>query len=582
LIDEKSLDYNIFDVSKRTSSLGYKIKKDSLDNIIHCNLSDGEIITLGYNEYLSSHNKSYFKEKKISDIIDEIKKADGEYLSVSINSKGIIKIITDRYSSRPCFYAEINNNIYFSSNISFLVSLLPESVTFDPVGVFQMLNLDHTVGGRTTFNEIKRIRPANEFEINDGVVVKKETYWSVKYKPDPINDYKEFAGKVFHEMVESIRKRTSNKEGFMSLSGGLDSRLIACAVDKKRFNAFTFVNSLSESNTREVKVAKQVARKLGINHRVKAFDGRLSIFDVIEDVIQLTGGQVAVHHSAKVMEYIKEIQRHGFHLGGGPGDTLAGAQVFTKKVDFDEKAVDEFVNHKLKYPAVFLKKISTNKGDFDLIEKLRSSIKESFSGLNEKYLPQLVSAWGLRERQPAFTLTSPIHNHPVAAESSPHLGYKYTDLMLQLSANDIIKKNFYKFLIYHNSPKLRKTAYANTGMLLSSDLIERYYPQSYFNKLRLLFGKIKIIAKKHWGKLKPGYKIPFHYQYIKQDVEILESTRSLLKNNSSLNKILNTQECINFIEGFQSGKIVFSYENDANIIGFLITMSYTQKHYNVK
>src|SRR5262252_7632445 len=93
-------------------------------------------------------------------------------------------------------------------------------------------------------------------------------------------------------------------------------------------------------------------------------------------------------------------------------------------------------------------------------------------------------------RQPAFTFTSLIHNHPDVTEAFSHLDYTYCDLMLRLPADWLYKENFYTFMIYNSLPQLRYIIYANTGNLLPSELMHIDYRQSLSKHTMLFIDKI--------------------------------------------------------------------------------------------
>jgi hypothetical protein len=178
-------------------------------------------------------------------------------------------------------------------------------------------------------------------------------------------------------------------------------------------------------------------------------------------------------HMAIVMAYIAEIRRLGasFMLGGGPGDSLAGAFV-PSRAYLDPARVAECMEHAHRqhlelsrcWPLVFRD---------EAIEygrrAVHEALAESFASVTGPTAAHRATAWAMIYRQPAFTFTSVLHTHPDVTEAACHLDYRYTDLMLRLPAGWLYHKAFYSFMIYSALPQLRHIPYANTGRLLSGE-----------------------------------------------------------------------------------------------------------------
>jgi len=613
--------------------VGSKLKNTSMDTIIRVKAGGVDVFCLGYNEFLrdtvdavdtvdagnardtrdardtvDAGNAGTLPDMTGDELLRRIREADGEYVAVAVtdpagdfaapgtSSGGALHIITDRFASRPCFFSSSGGAFRFSTNLAFLLEMIPGGVTLDPLPLMQLLSIGHTLSGRTTFREVDRIRPAEHLIVENGRITSRQTYYrpGVPYSPlpdsptpdgpipdSPITDYKAHAGQTYAELAASVEKRSRGRTGFVSLSGGLDSRLIAAAADRERFTAFTFINSLKPEETPDVSAARQVAKKLKLKHAVFPLGETGLISDIIEDVLRLTGGQTAVHHPVKTMSFIRHMQEHGFHMGGGSGGVFAGSEVSSRIVRESDDMIAAYNRKRLSYADDFLRKLFRNRVDEDLPGILRNSLRTSLDAIDASDPARKITIWALIEGQAAFTFLSPIHTHPDVAESSPHLGCRYAERMLNLTGRELVNKNFYQFMIYHCLEDLRGVRYANSGQTLNSELISRHYPLKRFSRYAGLLTKIrrKVAKRLHSGK---GRKPHFHYQMVRSDKKALERTKELLQEHAALRQLFNTGECLSFIRRFEEGNIEFASETDANAVSFLMTVAHMTEVFPVK
>ncbi len=605
--------------------VGTRLKKTSMDTIMCIPAGGMYVFCLGFNEFLrdtaGSLNSQDSPDSRVTadsptsrdsaaspnsptspelvdmpedELLTRIKEADGEFVAVAVpnparaiaalkkksstgksgdTASGALHIFTDRFASRPCFFSLSDGQFRFSTNIAFLLEIIPGGVTLDRLSLMQLLSIGHTLSGRTTFREVERMRPAEHLIIQNGRITGRSTYYKPAEPDSPISDYGVYAGDTYDEMVASVEKRSRGRKGFVSLSGGLDSRMVAAAADRDRFTAFTFINSTKSKDTPEVRAARGVARKLDMEHIVLPLGETALISDVIDDVLRLTGGQTAVHHPVKTMSFIRHMQRHGFHMGGGSGGVLAGSEVSSGSVRKSDDMVAGYIAKRLGYTDAFLGHIFRLDEQADLPGKLRDAMRASFEAIDTPDPARKITIWAVNEGQAAFTFLSPVHNHPDVAESMPLLGYSYTERMLNLSGRELVNKNFYQFMIYHCLEELRQVPYSNSGRRLDSELITRHYP---LERLSHYSGMLAKVRRKLGKRLRRGRRAKphFHYEMMHGDRKALDRTIELLQENAALRQLFHTGNCLEFISRFRDGHITFSPETDANVVSFLVTVAH--------
>lgn len=402
-----------------------------------------------------------------------LEESEGEFVAVLFDaSTGTVHIVNDRFSSRPFYLFRRGDEIFFSSSLAFLLTLAGERYRPDPVGWLEACTMGHTLGERTTASGVRRMGPARHVAITPERRVAELQYWRLEHAPDGSLDVSIHGANVFEAFRESAERRARLVgRGVIGLSGGLDSRLLASAIPSDLdFSAFTFIDVPGATSTPQSRAATQVAATLGLRHHVAALKPG---FACPREVMALTGGMRPYQHMAIVMAYVEEMRRRqkNFLVGGGPGDSLAGAFV-PSAAYADPSLMGECLadarRRRLalgaRWPLIFRD---------DLIRRCRPTVEreldDSLAAVAGPTAAHRITAWAMVYRQPAFTFTSLLHAHPLVTEAAAHLGYRYTELMLQLPASWLCGRAFYSYMIHQALPQLRHIPYANSGVPLSGN-----------------------------------------------------------------------------------------------------------------
>ena len=517
-----------------------------------------------------------------------LEKEEGQFVAVFVEGpSGIVHIVNDRFGSRPFYFLRTNRGTFYASNLTFVFRLANISPVPDPLGWLQIFRFGHTLGRTTNCVGAQRLRPGTHLTITPDRIVER-TYWKLEHKLENDLDPDSFADEVFEAFKASATWRARRSpRSIIALSGGLDSRLVAACVPKKLdITAFTFVNSVESSNTAEVSTASEVARRLGLPHEIKRIE--LGTYSRTADtVVRLTDGLVALHHPSKTMQYIGRLGKGcNYLLGGGPGDVLAGSYVPDGTyLDPSRTAdlVDGFCVNRGLGPA-FLSMIFGEDFLNEWVPKLGYSILESFSDVTGPTAAHRVTAWAMKVRQPAFTFTTPFHNHPTLEEGISHLGYRYSDLMLKLPADWLLFRNFYSYMIHRCLPQLRDVIYGNTGKLLSGRLHEfncsSIKPLNFKDQLKSHLKRLPLAQTVRDMlpmelTLRPRYT--FDYSILGRDEVLLKSTEDLL-DLPVVSELVDNQRCRRFIQKFRKGQIQTTSSGDAALLGSLATLCFYMKN----
>jgi len=517
-----------------------------------------------------------------------LEEQEGQFVAIFVEGpSGTVHIVNDRFASRPFYLLRTKTTTYYASNLAFLFKLANVCPTPDSLGWLQIFRFGHTLARRTNLAGAERLRPGTHMTISPRGVEDRQ-YWRLEHQPEDQLDPDSFASEVFEAFQESAVWRAKHvPRGIIALSGGLDSRLVAACVPKSvDATAFTFVNSTESTNTPEVLAASEVARRLGLPHEIKQIE--LGAYSKTADsVVRLTDGLVALHHPSKTMQYIGRLERGcTYLLGGGPGDSLAGAFVPTEAYldpSRTTELVEQFcVNRGL--GLAFLSRIFADNFLNEFLPKLNDSILESFSNITGPTAAHRVTAWAMVVRQPAFTFTTPFHNHPKFTEGAAHLGYRYAELMLKLPADWIFFKNFYKYMIHRCLPQLRDVVYANTGEPLSGQLYKFDYksvkPLDRSAKLKSALKKLPFVQTlRDLMPMELTVHRPYSFDYssLRRDDALLMSTEDML-DLPTVSELVDKRQCRRFVRKFRNGQIQTTSEGDAALLGSLATLCFNQKN----
>lgn len=197
--------------------------------------------------------------------ISFVKKLNGQFnIAIWDSRKQEFFLVNDRYGLRPIQYAFIGNALYFAPEGKAILRGAGAPKILDDEMVLNHLAFGRAYfGGRTFFKGVKVLPPGSILRFC-AAKLGIEKYWDYSYSPLPAvtDEFLDELAVVFERAVE--RWIIPGRRIGITLSGGLDSRLVAAVLAKKtggKVKAFTF----GMPDSQEVRIAGDVARRLGIS-----------------------------------------------------------------------------------------------------------------------------------------------------------------------------------------------------------------------------------------------------------------------------------------------------------------------------
>jgi len=262
-------------------------------------------------------------------------------------------LVNDRFCSQPLFYYLTDKgNLLFGTQLSSILVSPEVPRQLDKGSIFEFFNFQRVLGYKTYYKDINMLKPAHILKYQKGNITL-IPYWEIHYKKRGKNikhPEKYYVNKLAKLLKKSVARKTKGDHRFgLLLSGGLDSRMILAASDKKMV-AFT----VGDFENREIKIARKIAEAKGSKHVFikRSFDHYVNLLDKAVDIGDGMYGFTHAHFIGFFDDILKEcdILLHGYP----PEIFFRGSTLPIKKLKLLGKKLplpllDKFPNNNLPY-----------------------------------------------------------------------------------------------------------------------------------------------------------------------------------------------------------------------------------------
>jgi len=280
--------------------------------------------------------------------VDFLDKVDGFWSFAYYDSdRKELLLSRDLMGEKPLYYTVYENNLFFASEVSSILSILPkDAVQFNHESIVCSFQYRSTTPGRTLIESIFRVKPGGGIVLNAGR--RKLNFINIqKFYLDKwvsffnSNPSKEQVISAYEEVFfNSCLKRIPDEVDYIStLSGGIDSSLINVFINKSQkskhdtlFGKSSLSDVSSNHELSELKVSINTSKKLQTNHHViDLFDEEsYSIFsEVASDCFDGVFCE-GVASFRQLAHYLNESNKRVLILSDGPDEALCGYNVDLK------------------------------------------------------------------------------------------------------------------------------------------------------------------------------------------------------------------------------------------------------------
>jgi asparagine synthase (glutamine-hydrolysing) len=165
--------------------------------------------------------------------IEFVKNLNGSFVFAIYDSKeNKIIIVNDRYGLRPLYYAVNKGKLLFAPEIKAILQDKTFKKELNNEAVSDWFSFGEIFGDKTFFKGIEVLPPASIL-VYDGQDLSIAQYWDFNYEPDYNKSEDEFVDELVKSFKNAldIRMKDNFRYG-VSLSGGLDSRVVVGAINK--------------------------------------------------------------------------------------------------------------------------------------------------------------------------------------------------------------------------------------------------------------------------------------------------------------------------------------------------------------
>jgi asparagine synthetase B (glutamine-hydrolysing) len=408
-------------------------------------------------------------------------------------------ILNDLFASKSMYYSKSKDGLVFASEKKAILAVSETLPQIDPIGLLQMFAHIHNLSGRTFLEGIQSLPPATCLEYENGkITLYKTRQLTGIIQPLDLDEHgaiRQWAGLL----QEAVKKCLVGKERIvLQLSGGLDSRAIACAVNRthRPFLALT----RGRPGDLDLERGKAIAEKLGLVHYPLELSNKTPI-EYIDGIVWRTECQTSFEHSRSIAnhKFLKDIA--DFIMSGQFGDISSGRHI--QPYMFKSSSRGEFIWHVFQRYSVSLDKLKHIFSESFLQQYypgVREQFSRSFENIDEEDNIGCYQIWDQTERQANFILRAGNVDSHMFESIYPFLDWNYLEFLRSLPRHWLLEQSMYKAVIYHLGPEIRRVPSANDGLCVQRTVFR--------NKLNALLRKKYRYLQNHAPLLRARSPVP--------------------------------------------------------------------------
>lgn len=349
--------------------------------------------------------------KLVGSCISSNKKINGIYTYIIVSTKSL-KVYTDTVNFFPIFYFSDNLDWCICDSWDEAIKIKGE-YTPNSDAEIEFANAGFVLGNNTLDSEILKTKASELTVLSENRKVFRTSTFDFIPESFIKNDFanlSELTNKQFEAVGRRIKEFIGNRIAVLPLSGGFDSRLIACLLKKQNIeNVICF--TYGKMNP-EVNISKAVAEKLGykwhfIDYSEIEIEGYLDDENFIE-YAKANGNGFAMPYLQEyfAVKYLSEnnlIPANSVFLPGHSGDYLGGSYI--EKTIKTELQNDQIANYIAEKYFVFTNTSQKDKGH--IASRINSTLdKYPKQNLISKSYNPYIEDWDIKEKLSKFIFHS--------------------------------------------------------------------------------------------------------------------------------------------------------------------------------
>lgn len=182
-------------------------------------------------------------------------------------------VANDFFGLYPVFYSKTENAFLFCNEYQPLIFQEKKRDDISIKRIISYLEYGFTLPETTFFDNIHLLSARQLLVVTDNTFSKGEY---INFTPIPFESYEQAMDALYNVLQKTVRKLTKRKNDFVTLSGGLDTRIILGLTDEsirtqQTYQTF-YLAPLNEDNDKDVLIGKLLAKQFNLNHSVRSFE----------------------------------------------------------------------------------------------------------------------------------------------------------------------------------------------------------------------------------------------------------------------------------------------------------------------
>ena len=483
---------------------------------------------------------------------DFVTRLNGEFNIIIYQKKeNRLVILNDHLASKPMYYMEQKEGLLFGSEKKTILSVSNNSATVDPIGILQAFSFGYNLGDKTFIDRLKWLPSGSRLEYYQGAISLFRHTLMQFDTPRSLPKFESLVEEWCSLMKQAAICRLKNKERILiNLSGGLDSRAVACAIPPGLHHITA--RTRGPKNSLEVKYASEIASRLSFDH-YREEPTTLLPSEILHKIVWRNECTAIFTNCLSIANHSVMKQYGDFLISGVLGGAIKGYNYPHLLLPINR---NEFLQKAFRWfqwkPMSALAEIFNEEFLINNWRALKESFFDSFAPFEGETNKKLYETWNLHNYQSRMNLSTGSVDSYYFEHIRPLLDKNNLNFVLKLPTRLRFGQILYQAMIYRLGYNLRDIPHVNTNLKVSdSPLVLE------INNLRTTLKKAYIkIYKRIWGRKDLGYKdavLEHPDTIIRQDMAFRNIIEEFVQSTFFDSSIFNGKGILNMLEKHYRG-----------------------------
>jgi asparagine synthase (glutamine-hydrolysing) len=295
---------------------------------------------------VTSDSAASLLERYAADGADFVASLNGLFSGLLIDRPGAkVLLFNDRYGCERIYYHQRDGLTFFASEAKALLAVVPELRALDDRGVADFLAYGCTLEGRTLFRGVAQLPGASlwTFGANARGVDKARYFDPHEWEQQTPLDHETFCAELSRTFAQVMPRYLASPSAIgLSVTGGLDTRMILAGMPAERIPRVAYTYAGFEGRTLDCRLGAQAAALRGIRHQTLRIDRDFLTHygDYLDRTVYLTDGGAGVLGSHEIYYSSLARQLAPIRLTGNFGSEVLRGMSTLKPIGLDSALLD--------------------------------------------------------------------------------------------------------------------------------------------------------------------------------------------------------------------------------------------------